>query len=246
MHKRKRIQGYTDLGAVRVPPIPGLVLGNQGLQFDGINDSVEVADYPNLTGAITIEALILIAALPPTLASRIVVKDDESSDGSWGFSVRDTGTLRFFCRGPGGHQQGSSIGPLIEGKAYWVAVSYSTDTQAIRLYVEGKPAEMLQETIGLTAPAQLGVPGNAEPVGFGARTDDPSRYLGGFMYEVRIWNAVRSPAQVIAFTNARLNGNETDLVGLWRLDEGTGLVAADSGPLNKPATLMGATWSLRK
>src|SRR5262249_46460206 len=42
------------------------------------------------------------------------------------------------------------------------------------------------------------------------------------------WNVARSPADIQATMNTGLSGNEVGLVGLWRLDEGTGISAADA------------------
>lgn len=50
----------------------------------------------------------------------------------------------------------------------------------------------------------------------------------GELDEVRIWNTARTQTQVQQFMNSILQGNETDLMGYWRLDEGSGNTANDS------------------
>ncbi len=132
------------MGAVRIPPIPGLALGNQGLQFDGINDRLDVAGWVALTGAITIEVLALQVA-QIGLGNRLVVHDDTTVQGGWGFSLGDSGTagvLRFFVRGPGDNYIADSKVPLVLGKAHWIAVSYEPSA-GTRMYLNGKAIEVI-------------------------------------------------------------------------------------------------------
>ena len=54
------------------------------------------------------------------------------------------------------------------------------------------------------------------------------RYFPGLIREVRVWNKVRTQADIAATMSTRLVGNEPGLVAYWRLDDGAGSVAADS------------------
>jgi hypothetical protein len=57
---------------------------------------------------------------------------------------------------------------------------------------------------------------------------------------VRVWNVVRTAAQIAADKNRRLAGNEDGLVAYWRFDDGAGLLATDSGPSKNHGVFQGA------
>src|SRR6185369_11649661 len=58
-----------------------------------------------------------------------------------------------------------------------------------------------------------------------------SNYTGNIM-ETRLWNVNRTAAQIVSTMNTTLTGNETGLVGYWRLDDGTGQVVNDYSTAN--------------
>lgn len=59
----------------------------------------------------------------------------------------------------------------------------------------------------------------------------------GNITEVRLWNVARSEAEIAGSMQQRLTGNEANLVGYWRFDEGTGLIAKDSSPAHNDGVL---------
>ena len=69
------------------------------------------------------------------------------------------------------------------------------------------------------------------------------RQYDGALDEVRLWNLTRSVSAIQAGMSGELSGAEPGLVGYWRLNDGTGTVATDSGPYGLPATLFnGPAW----
>jgi len=83
----------------------------------------------------------------------------------------------------------------------------------------------------------------------GSLTDQATLYLGctlndqnhfiGQMDEVRIWNVVRTEAEIAATMRQRLTGREPRLVAYWRFDDRGGLTAVDSSPAKADATIAG-------
>jgi hypothetical protein len=70
--------------------------------------------------------------------------------------------------------------------------------------------------------------------------------FNGLVDELRIWNVMRTDAEVMSAYNEALVGNEPGLVGYWKFDEAPGSVtAADSvttpGHVGHTGTLMAAT-----
>ena len=53
------------------------------------------------------------------------------------------------------------------------------------------------------------------------------KYYAGEMDEVRVWSIVRRQQQIRAHMDKKISPNMRGLIAYWRLDEGTGDVAAD-------------------
>ena len=65
----------------------------------------------------------------------------------------------------------------------------------------------------------------------------------GTMDEARIWNVVRTQAEIQAAMGAALPGAQTGLKGRWAMDEGTGTSLADSSGNNITGTAANFTGS---
>ena len=76
----------------------------------------------------------------------------------------------------------------------------------------------------------------------GYSSDSPSPYWRGQISEVRIWEKVRTQADIQADMFYRFKGNESGLVGYWPLDEGSGETISDRTHNSNNGTLHGATW----
>jgi hypothetical protein len=56
----------------------------------------------------------------------------------------------------------------------------------------------------------------------------PPAFFNGYIDEFRIWNVVRSPADIMSTMHKTLVGDEAGLTGYWKFDETSGTTAADS------------------
>jgi hypothetical protein len=61
-----------------------------------------------------------------------------------------------------------------------------------------------------------------------ARSLGTSSYFGGDLDEVRLWNTVRSPVEIIASMNGSVSGSEPGQLAAWRFAEGTGTTTTDA------------------
>jgi hypothetical protein len=76
-----------------------------------------------------------------------------------------------------------------------------------------------------------------------ARRWDNAEYFSGRMDEVRIWNVARSQAQIQAGMSAVVPPASSGLIAYYRLDEGTGVNAADLSGHGYSGTFAGSpTW----
>jgi Concanavalin A-like lectin/glucanases superfamily len=62
-------------------------------------------------------------------------------------------------------------------------------------------------------------------------------FFVGLMTDLRIWSTVRSQAEIQENMHRRLEGNETGLVGYYRMDDDAGPTLRDSSPSQNSATL---------
>jgi len=87
--------------------------------------------------------------------------------------------------------------------------------------------------------------GNSAPVSIGRNGAPTSQaFWRGKLDDVRIWNTVRTGAQISANYRNQLNGAQTGLVANWKFDEGSGTVALDSATTPQNAVMNGgATWA---
>jgi len=67
-------------------------------------------------------------------------------------------------------------------------------------------------------------------------------YFDGQVSEVRLWNIVRSQADISGFRSWTLNGNEAGLVGYWKMAEGSGTLLADETVNNSNGTCLATAW----
>jgi hypothetical protein len=119
-----------------------------------------------------------------------------------------------------------------------LAISVKGSTRQATVYLDG--VQVLQGTLA----SVTGV-GNSKPISIG-RNGGPTGYANfqGRLDDVRIWNTVRTPAQISANYHAELSGAQAGLVANWKFNEGSGTSAADTGGTAQNATLSGgATWS---
>jgi hypothetical protein len=115
----------------------------------------------------------------------------------------------------------------------WVHVAATRDatTGLLQVFVNGVVDGMLTapNLASLNAQALLNLGGN---------TID-ARYFLGKMDEVRIWNVVKTAAEITASMHQRLVGTEPNLVGYYRFDDPGGFATLDSSLAMNPASLAG-------
>jgi hypothetical protein len=86
--------------------------------------------------------------------------------------------------------------------------------------------------------------GNALPLEIGRQGPVAAKYWQGEIDDVRVWNVVRTSAQVNAAFNSQLNSSQPGLIANWHFDEGCGSTAQDVVGTHV-ATLSGAVaWAV--
>jgi serine protease len=119
----------------------------------------------------------------------------------------------------------------------WQHVAATHAGGEISLYVNGVALEMNQAAamrpdVQLNTWSDLYIGNNAAS----------ERAFQGEIDEVRLWNRVRTAAELLADMHAPLGGSEPGLIGYWPFDEGAGTVAGDVTPFNLHGTLQQVEW----
>jgi hypothetical protein len=121
------------------------------------------------------------------------------------------------------------------GEWHHVAASFQATTRRVTLYLDAvQVAEgnlQASSTTGNTMSVSLGRNGT-------------HNYWRGKLDDVRIWNVVRTAAAIQRDFHTELGNVPAGLVVNWKLDEGTGSIAADVAGVGEAAVLRGgADWS---
>lgn len=212
---------------------------NNYLQFDGVDDFVNLNNMDVSGSAITLEAIINSSDLSncPDYDCRIISKSTSASgdDHYWMLStINYVGStyLRFRLKTNGTTTtQFASIGAMSNNTWYHVAATYNGAT--MKIYLDGAEVGSTPKTGTITTnsavPSWIG--GNPPVVN--------NRPWHGAIDEVRIWNTARTQAQLQANKNNELTGNESGLLAYYKFNEGNGQTAYDQAGTNN--AVLGST-----
>lgn len=114
----------------------------------------------------------------------------------------------------------------------WHHVAFTFQSEVVngsKLYIDGNPV--------LTFTYKIGHFDRTIAVGNGKDDTSISQFFNGEIDQVRVWNTVRSDADILANYNKCLQGNENSLVMYWNFDEGSGTTVTDTTDNNNNGTL---------
>jgi hypothetical protein len=123
----------------------------------------------------------------------------------------------------------------VEGVWYCIAMVVDQANNELTPYLNGVPLAAATNISTITTTA------NAASFRIGATSGGTDLFKGD-IDEVRVWNDVRTPAEILANCTDEIRNPEgdTSLVGYWKLNEGSSeTVGADSSGNRNPATLAG-------
>jgi len=201
------------------------------LQFDGVNDYVEVPDSESLdiTKAITVGAWVYPRARQSVYdRDGIVIKG-----GAYYLTITPSGkvAVHFYGLTSPGYHDSNQIVPLNQWSH--IATTYDSATGKIRIYINGSLDREIT-TSGAINPSTY-------VMGIGSEWNGRSRFFNGLIDEVRIYNRALSPEEI------RFHYSRGGPVGYWKFDEGSGNIAYDSSGNGNHGTLVnGPTWTSGK
>lgn len=124
----------------------------------------------------------------------------------------------------------------LPGLNQWVHVACTYDGATMVIYVNGDTAASLAHSGEI-------VYDNYTDLFIGKYDDDNELYCySGLIDEVRVWNVARTQAELRQYDSTELVGNDSGLVGYWKLNEGSGTITQDGTANDKDGTLYNVTW----
>ncbi|TKB06039.1 tandem-95 repeat protein, partial [Desulforhopalus sp. IMCC35007] len=228
-----------NLNTVSVNDAPIAVSDRPSLNFDGVNDYIQIADDSSLfmSDTLTMEAWIN-PSIGATGSQLIINKEGEYELGI----TADTGEIIFAIAevGTPDHWTWHNTGYFVtSGEWTHVAVTYDGVAGEANTYING----VLVDTF-----VQAGAIGDVytayNDLMIGGRGNDTDERFDGQIADVRVWTTVRTESEISANQNTTLTGSETGLVGYWLLNDGSSTTAIDSSLEGNDGLLNGgATWS---
>jgi hypothetical protein len=209
-----------------IKPLSGGVSGGGALQFDGVDDYVEVADDSslNLTDAITVEAWIKPVSVVGTHS--LFIDKDYSSAWALNFNVGDR--IKYYMVTSVNNEIVGAAGTITLNKWHHVVMTYDSSSGAWVSYING--VQDIDETLSGS------ISTSTQNLIFGR--DSAGIYpFDGLIDEVRIYNRALSAEEI------RYHYNRGGPVAHWRFDEGEGQTAFDESVNDNDGTLGSTTAS---
>ncbi|MGE3335713.1 MAG: LamG-like jellyroll fold domain-containing protein, partial [Rhodospirillaceae bacterium] len=194
------------------------------VQFDGVDDRFESQDPSGLTSH-TMEAWIRV---DPTNTNEMLIVG-VGQTGTYARMSVDTGVLIVRIEGGGNIKTSVSTGGDVITDSDWhhVAYSYNAATQSLTLYIDG-------EAIVANATSNQSISSfsvNAD-IFIGGYASGPNNYFTGAMDNVRIWDAVRTAAEIAGNRLYSYPQDDSNLAGIYTLGAIDGNQVYNDGPGN--------------
>jgi len=206
--------------------------------FNGTNNSVSIADKDLFSfGDATSDKPFTVSlwAKPNTLdlsvGNWLVNKRDNSTGDEWHLTFSQ-GKVSWTMFGTDNTHYINVKNNSVSATGQWLYITATYDgsgsTSGMKIYVNGTPAATTAATGGTytamhngTAPVVIGKPGFTS-----------GYYFDGLLDDVKIYNYVRTPKQIVEDMNAGHPAGGSPVgsqVGYWKFDEGYGTVLHNSG-----------------
>lgn len=215
------------------------------LDFDGVDDYVDLSSGDGLD----------ISSSRTPFTVELWMKGDVSAD-SWGYAIhrgsdQNAGSSVYWL---GVNGRSGTYGAAVSGNIgstqtdlYDTGVTVDPDAwHHLALTYDGTNQYVYLDGT-LKAGGNVGAIGNSlsnNKIGIGSTPNDPDlRPIDGIIGEVRVWNYVRTGAEIADNMNRQMTGSEAGLVGYWPLDDSSGTIAADLAGDNDGTLVNGASWS---
>ncbi|NBB18407.1 hypothetical protein GVN20_03480 [Runella sp. CRIBMP] len=202
---------------------------NNALNFVETNSQYVTVPHStslNLTTSFTMEAWVNYSGINSTIV------DKGNYNYLWSLNANGNGNkLGFYELSTGTWKYSTGIVP----ENTWTHVAITFNAGALTFFINGVASGTATTTI-LQDNQPLNI-GRQQP------TSCQCNHFNGTMDELRIWNVVRTQAQIFNNMTNTIPGNSAGLVAYYKFDEGTGNTTADATSNGNTGTFVnGPTW----
>lgn len=205
----------------------GIFAQNNALDFDGVDDYVEVANFPNY--GTTFTQSVWIYPTDATDTYRAIIGNNTASVGPRAPFIYQIGLNIHYGFGDGGSLQYATLtnsNPLTINQWNHIEVTFDAN-DSYKLYVNGIHIDSFEGADGRT------------PTATGTFTIGKiDNYFKGKLEEVRIWSVVRTQAEIQTSMHTELTGSESNLVAYYKMNESSGASLTDSSSNSHTGTLI--------
>jgi len=203
--------GFGDCGETPPPPPPPPAPADDALAFDGVDDYVDIGFWDIEEETFTIE--VLFKADSFTSSPHFISKTFDFSDPSgyhWALGLTSSGQIQFLLK-TDDVLDSLTGGTVAEGETVHAAIVY--DGSEMRIYKNG---------IEIASMPKLGViERSLAPVWIASAPNTPgAKSFDGIIDDMRVWNVVRSDADILENVDQELIGSQIGLIKYWKFNEG--------------------------
>ena len=197
---------------------PVAVDDNHGLEFDGIDDYISIADSAGLTMTNTVTMEAWINADPSTNVNRMII----NKEGEYEVALFADGTINWAFANTDPGWTWHNTGYVVPDNT-WTHIAVAYDNGKVSTYVNGNLVDVYNGS-GALGDAHAAL----DELRIGGRSNNPAgKYFDGHIDDVRVWNTARTQAQIQANMDQVLTGGEAGLAGYWNFNAGSGTSVAD-------------------
>jgi hypothetical protein len=213
----------------------------QCLDFDGSDDNITFGDILGSEVNFTIE----FWCKADSINSGVVIQlssgsgESEAENVSFNVNLQSGGEFRLFYEYGSGSNETNTTSSFDLSADTWTHVAVVRDDASgnALFYKNGALVETESAsndpTGGTSTDAKMTI-GNSFA---------NSNGFNGELAHVRVWNTARSASEIAYYYNRLVDSDDSNLVGYWKLNEGTGAAVADSSSNSNSGTITGASWS---
>ena len=196
---------------------------NYVLDLDGTNDYVSL---PNSINMGTSDFTLSIWLKTDDVSSRQHVFQQTGSNDNRVIAINSGGSLTSRLGGSGSDQLSGVT--LSTDTWYHIVLVHDNSENTLKWYVNG--TEQNTNT-------SVNVPSNTGTFYLGTNSDADDKFFNGQIDEVRIWNDVRTAAEIADNKDDELVGNESGLAAYYKMSDGTGTTLTDNSSNSNNGTL---------
>ena len=196
---------------------------NYVLDLDGTNDYVSL---PNSINMGTSDFTLSIWLKTDDVSSRQHVFQQTGSNDNRVIAINSGGSLTSRLGGSGSDQLSGVT--LSTDTWYHIVLVHDNSENTLKWYVNG--TEQNTNT-------SVNVPSNTGTFYLGTNSDADDKFFNGQIDEVRIWDDVRTAAEIADNKDDELVGNESGLAAYYKMSDGTGTTLTDNSSNSNNGTL---------